>query len=423
MVVELTGGLVLLCLVVLTHILRRHRALVRNRRRLLEIVGELPLRVESSGFKAARGAGELRGAPLSVEVVEDGARGLLRVRMAGLDPDLRLEKFYAPSRLAPILTGDPTFDGAVLASGDRATALARLDGRTRALARRSLTFWPMEAISGGRLVIYLELKRAPEWVREELEVVAELGARLAAGRFDAPLARERALLRNAQEDPDREVRVTNLDCLIRGCEDPELLERVLALAAAVGDPRLHLAAVAIGRAAADPARLLAVVGNPEWPGAQRREALLALPGEIDEELLTRAAIAGLRGQEPAVLPEALRLAACCPLGAPGLEEALLYCLEAALVPGGALRFAAPALKALSETGTASAVAPLQEHLQRLSPFGRQARAIRSAVRAIQARLVDTGAGAFALSEAPVIEQGALSIAVEPGALAVVPESA
>lgn len=386
--------------------LRIWRRLAWRDRLALAIRGT-PLKALPLGVKrTVEAAGELAGleARLRVQPVEGGQR--LLVKITGLTPRLRLSTGDEPLEGEPVLVGDEGFDPRLYLSGDRAEALARFDAPARALLPDpELVRFKVEdgVLRAGVLLHPAE----PEAVRAALLALAGLAERLREHRFQSPSERETALLVVARDDPSPEVRVRALEALLSSARDPVIRDQALALAQVLDDPRLALAVMRTVGGVKDPALLAALIRDPSLPRRIRLEALSVFPasGAVEQ---APSLIAALRDEDALIRSAALRHLARIPPSSPALEPALLGLLNSTEAEEQEA-----VIRALGTAGGPQSVLPLKALAGELLGVGRRARLAREALRRVQARLVDAGAGALSVAEG---EGGALSLARESGGL-------
>ena len=321
--------------------------------------------------------------------------------------------------------GDYGFDENAYVKGSIPLIHALFDQETR---RRliGLLLWTDATVSlknGVLRVVIPDTLEAPRWLAERVAAVLEV-----AQRLSRPADIATRLAANVRDDPIADVRLRNLNVLVR--EYPGRPATVTALKVALRDPsvevRVH-AAMALGDEGHD---TLVAIASAEDGDV---EAGLAI-GALGRKLPPRRAIAilghalrtrrrhvawvclealgrhgGATGVEPlakvlAIEKGDLAEAAARALGETGRPEAEAPLLKALESPEAAVKLAAAV--ALGRSGSAAAVTPLRR-LESASTDTAHRRAARQAIAEIQGRLTGASPGQLSLSEG---EAGELSLA-------------
>jgi len=372
-------------------------------------------------------AGTIDG--FEVEVRTDQNPELIRARLKGggrIPEAISVEaaRFWSSARSGAFLeVGDEEFDGQVRVAGPEDAVLAALGSEGRAAVRAFVQ--EGGKAGGGELEVPCELHEDPEIVER---VVRRM---LACARALSVTPVAQALLENVTEDPCSRVRRKSLTALVGS--RPGSKEAIWALQAGLRDLDAEVRLFAAERSAGDPEarRALAeLVDNAEVAEAVRAKALALLAAypyaEISEVVsralaaqaveVRRAAVSAVGLARDAGQLETLLAMAEAPRGAGvGVGEALAEALGRlggpraedgllSLLSHEAREVQEAAAKALGECGTIRVVEPLLQSAR----AGAVGSAARDAVRRIQARLGDAGAGRLSVVEAAGAE-GAVSL--------------
>jgi hypothetical protein len=314
-------------------------------------------------------------------------------------------------------TGDPEFDGRIVASGSETHTVALLDQRTRKTAL-ALVGDDGGALAGGRL--HCDVRPAavdmPTMVARGRRVV-DLAEHLAVAE-DVPTR----LRKNSREDPLASVRLRNLTLLLDHLAAHPQTE--LACRAALGDP--------------DPAvRLRAAAAL----GADGHEALtaLALGHDAPEPLAAEAAslalrqlpVAAARGLYDRLVAQArtpLLVAAMAALAERHLAEAVPAIVPLLRAPTHDVRVSAA--RTLGVVGTTTAIGALHAAAASHPLDFELHRVVNAAVSAIQSRVAGAGPGQLSLAvsnagqvslSGPGVAQGQVSLA-SPGDTRATPDT-
>ncbi|MBI5369011.1 MAG: hypothetical protein HZA54_18390, partial [Planctomycetes bacterium] len=379
------------------------------------------------------------------------------VRADDLDPSLFLGHADAAARLLGALgevgvvhvaSGDASFDRAVRLRGDPLLLAAALDAPTRSGVRGLVAEgrgelaegvfrleWPLPDLDGEKLVppVQALVHLARRFQRARTESAAMLAENVCAEAEPAVRLRQFKLLLAMHTSHAASAAAANwaiehawsrealdLGCTRLGDDALPVLERLAASPDAPGERRAEALTRLAGRIPGErlvPLLLQVVAGAAGPARAQAVRALgrLRCPAGF-------APILGLAAAEPAD-PETLAAAAeaLAAYGDPRGEPAWI-----GIVGNGAVEAVArgAAADALGQFGSPAAVGPLEAAARATSFLGERGLRARleAAARALRARHPDVAAGRLSpMTPGPV--DGALTVAAEPGGLALAPEPA
>lgn len=306
-------------------------------------------------------------------------------------------EIHIPWKTREIEVGSESFDQTFFVAGPLQLVLALLDAEARDLLLRVSSI----TSAGSRLEIISGQLQA-EVANDQLPLVLPL--LLAIGeRFARPLEIDGSLARNATRDPEAGVRLKNLLLLARELPGHERTVEALRAACSDRSPEVRL-------------------GVGKVLGAEGRGVLMTLAENLEDDAVSAEAVSFLGRELPlestkAILLNALdrrcfQTARAClealgreTTGSPDAEGALTQALQH---DQATLRVAAA--KALGRVGTAAAVLPLKESVERFSRDPELRRATRQAIAEIQSRLPGASPGQLSL---PGPEAGRLSLASDP----------
>jgi hypothetical protein len=327
---------------------------------------------------------DARGRGDRAEVAIDGPEGLFAVK---------LSRQHLKRRTHEIEVGHKEFDDIFLVNGPIRPVCARLDATMRRqLIRVSAVCDPLEIGTG-----QLRVEISDEMLHHALPVLLDIGRQLAE-----PVDVEQRIARNARQDPEAGVRLSNLLLLIQERRsDPETL-RVLRGASSDPSPAVRVrAAIELGDE-----EILLELAEHSMDDASCAQAVAhlggKLPFELAKSILARSLRRGLfqtaraclevLGQHRAaavgilekVMTEEkgeLAAAAALALGTTGEAAAEPPLLQALQSEDSDLREAAAA--ALGRVGSVAAVQPLKEAAERSWLDLTLRRAARQAIAEIQ----------------------------------------
>jgi HEAT repeat protein len=388
-----------------------------------DAAGELGL--ERSDPPGGRGlAGAIEGFEVSVQTDKNPV--VVRARLKGggrISKDVRMDaaKFFPDEKIGPVVSlGDEDFDALVRVAGREDEVLAALGVEGRAAAKAFID--DGGKVSGGDLEVALDL--------DEDRVVRGVRRMVALAKSLAVGSVAEALLENATKDPSAAVRRRNLVALTRS--KPDSKEAIWGLQAALRDLDPVMRFFAAEQLADNPEgrdTLVKLVENRALPEALRATALERLAevhpyptiapvvawalsaesvkvrcaavwavgaGNDGSKIEALASVASLT--PPPELGEALA-ESLGQLGGPRAEDALI-----SLLSHEAREVKEAAATALGKTGSIRAVEPLLQWAK----TGAVGSVARDAVRSIQARLGDAGAGRLSVVDS-VGAEGAVSL--------------
>jgi hypothetical protein len=406
----------------------------RRTARLDAVCGEVAERLQLRRPGKLELAGMFEGFRVHVEHLPGGdGRPSTKVVLSGerIAPGVRMARESAFSGVQKALSGEDvligqqSFDRFVQVAGPEDVVLAVLP----ATIRKSFQAWVGlgGTLKDGALTCHLPNdETGPERIPAALQELAGFAKAMAVDSVPA------ALQSNVERDPETGIRLRSLRLLVRDYSRTKQVSAALAAALSDADPEVVLFAAHHQVGAAAREALVKLVANtkvPEelraaavellaqahpWPavrecmskalytrGATIRRAAVRAAGEAKDAALLDDLVSMLPTQDED-LAEALA-SAFQEIGGPRAEKALIELLATTEAP--------PALKAAAEAlgriGTIAAVEPLMALLEK----GLAKDAARDAVRAIQARLGDVGAGRLSVVE-PGAGGGALSLGAE-----------
>ena len=401
-------------------------------------------------------------------VAVDGRKGALAVRLtsygdlarqsgtrmfvSGLPPTLAFGRppisFLGEAQpTRGVVTGDEELDAVVEVSGDALAAHAVLDVTTRRLARDLFGLhvaaasteriqWPEPTLRGGTLAGTCPQEGLGWLGNHYLRDLLDLAGRLAGARDP-----EASVAAIAAEDPLPDVRRACLSALVE--ERPRHPATRAALVRALGDADEHVQLMAALEVGSDGRAVLLDIARREWSSdvcaaravaelrahlpAADAERALAVALRDGKEAAIAACLESLARRGDAHLAPIARVlglerggravAAAVSLGhARGVEAERLLIRAMTFAADGAVRLAA--IASLGRVGTAVAVAAMREaetaHA-RDEPF---VRAARTAVAAIQSRLVGADRGQLSVApdagEVSLVDDAAGRVTVEDG---------
>jgi hypothetical protein len=352
---------------------------IKNERAWKDLASSIGLTVRRDLRGLRHIDGTIRGLHVTVER-DEVRRDWTRVQIAG-PVDQRLSATFRAAGPGDVAVGDPAFDDRLELQGPELTLRAAMDQATRAELRRLMS----EGVTLEKGVLSCAVRG--RLARNPREFFGEADEPALAARIQhmlavmarlqiAPNRIPESLAHNAKADPVAGVRLKNL--------------RVLADHFAAGAETQEAALAALE----DSDLAVRIAGAVMLGGNAGRATLEAIASSDADDALRAGAWAVL-----------------AKWGAPGAERALLQFAES-----GSPAARVAAVRALGESGSIDAVAPLLEHAKGL--LGEVHEAARDAVKAIQARQGHAGAGQLSVASSGAT--GGLSLTPAGGDLAVAP---
>ena len=366
---------------------------------------------------AVRGFAELTGreGPLTVRMLSfviTGERRGTKLSVDGVPAWLTIGLYNPNQAVDPVRTGDAVFDGALVVDGPELDVRAALDAPSRVrhvelfvpqLAGRPLFSYPgvapEVAVKHGRCGTRLPdepVEARGDRVRVALELLLAV-----ARSWTSPVAREERVAANALHDPLPDVRLQNLKTLLRDAADHPVVPSVLEGAVTDADSEIRLtAAIASGPRGQDVLR--ALITDASIPDDTAARAIDAFGQDADPAEVTDWLARAQTARRVASIAAGLRQLARPDRPVPAaLVDALIYdaptVRETAALLLGRIGASADHVVELNRVAAMHA---------RDEPF---VRAARTAVAAIQSRLVGADRGQLSVA----LAAGELSLVQDP----------